>query len=82
MGHTMRTDRYRYAEWYPWEDGRTTPIRFGEEEPAGIELYDHATDPQENRNVAAAPENQELVPELGKRLAHGWEESFPPDSGH
>ncbi|MBL9186223.1 MAG: sulfatase [Opitutaceae bacterium] len=37
-GDSMRTDRWRFTRW---SDG-------------AIELYDHAADPEENRNVAAA----------------------------
>ena len=77
MGHAIRTDRYRYVEWYPWEDGRDTPIRLGAERPAAVELYDHATDPGENENVAAAPENEPVVTELSNRLARGWRGALP-----
>ena len=50
---TLRTDRYRITEY---EDG-------------AVELYDHAEDPNETRNVAG--ENREVVQELLGRLREG-----------
>jgi hypothetical protein len=37
-----------------------------------IELYDHQTDPQENVNIAHAPENAELVARLTEQWQQGW----------
>ena len=54
FGRTLRTDRYRIVEW---SDSR-------KKLPAKIELYDHQTDPGENTNIAANPENKELVKKL------------------
>lgn len=62
MGYSMKTDRYRYTEWIKMEDG-TIEAR---------ELYDHQTDADENKNVADAPENQELVNQLSKMLHEGY----------
>lgn len=50
--HTLRTDRYRITEL--------------EEGAPRVELYDHATDPHETRNVAA--ERPEIVQELLSKL--------------
>jgi len=66
MGHSMRTDRYRYTEWA--EPGK---------EPVGVELYDHQNDPGENVNIAGRPENRELVKELARKLHAGWREALP-----
>lgn len=66
MGHSMRTDRYRYTEWA--EEGK---------EPLARELYDHRTDPDENTNIANAPENKDLVASLSKMLASGWRAARP-----
>ena len=52
MGASIRTDRYRYTSW-------------GDE---GAELYDHATDPGENVNLAQDPRYADLKRELGKQL--------------
>jgi uncharacterized sulfatase len=38
LGHTIRTERYRYTEW---GDGKH-----------GVELYDYNTDPDEYTNLA------------------------------
>ncbi len=61
MGHSMRTDRYRYTEWA--EPGK---------EPVARELYDHRTDPDENANIADRPEHRELVANLSRELRAGW----------
>jgi arylsulfatase A-like enzyme len=66
MGHSMRTDRYRYTEW----------AKAGEE-PAARELYDHQTDLDENVNIANLPENKALVEQLSKMLAEGWKGARP-----
>lgn len=42
MGYSIRTDRYRYTEWRDFKTGRAR----------AHELYDHASDPGETRNVA------------------------------
>ena len=47
MGCSIRNSRYRYTEW---SDGK-----------AGRELYDHATDPGEFRNLALNPDEQALA---------------------
>ena len=39
MGYSVRTERWRYTEW-------------GQEGKDGRELYDHASDPREHRNLA------------------------------
>jgi arylsulfatase A-like enzyme len=57
QGIAMRTDRYRYVEWYD-KSGKL----------ADRELYDHKTDPQENQNVAGRPENATLIEGLAAQL--------------
>jgi uncharacterized sulfatase len=42
MGRSIRTERWRYTEWNGGD--------------AGVELYDHASDPQEFRNLAREPD--------------------------
>ncbi|MHC4404684.1 MAG: sulfatase-like hydrolase/transferase, partial [Planctomycetota bacterium] len=58
MGYAMRTDRYRYVEW----------INRQSVETVATELYDHEHDPQENTNLAAAPEHRRLVGQLSDQL--------------
>ncbi len=72
MGYAIRTDRYRYVEWYRW---------IKEEKRAGSllvnELFDHQIDPQENINIAADPEHKDLVKALSQQLKKGWRYSKP-----
>lgn len=49
-GRSVRTERFRYTEW---DEGR-----------AGVELYDHATDPREIRNLARDPAFAETIASL------------------
>jgi hypothetical protein len=37
-----------------------------------VELYDHQTDPQENVNIAAAPQHADLVATLTAQWTKGW----------
>jgi iduronate 2-sulfatase len=67
MGRAIQTDRYRYIEWKDRIDGRLV----------AIELYDHATDPGEDTNIARDAANKELVHELEARLAAGWKAARP-----
>jgi iduronate 2-sulfatase len=53
-GYSIRTDRWRYTEW---DGGRR-----------GAELYDVEADPDELRNLAAQPAQQETVTDLQRRL--------------
>lgn len=62
MGYALRTDRYRYVEWRNWETKLVV----------ARELYDHQTDPHENRNVAAHPEQRQAILDLSERLSAGW----------
>jgi arylsulfatase A-like enzyme len=67
MGRSMRTSRYRYTQWRRGGDGRVM----------GRELYDHKTDPGENTNIAADPENADLVRRLDTKLQKGWKSALP-----
>jgi hypothetical protein len=64
-GESIRTDRYRYSEWY---------------DPAGKTiarmLYDEKKDPAENKNVADNPDYRDVVEQLSKALerGNGWHE--------
>ncbi len=67
MGHSMRTDRYRFTEW----------TAFGKDFRE-YELYDHALDPKENVNLARLPQHAALVKELAAQLRQGWQAALPP----
>ena len=58
MGYTIRTDEYRYVEWFDWETG----------DLAARELYDHRTDSQENENVVDRAEHAKIAAELSRIL--------------
>ena len=54
MGRSVRTERWRYTEW---DEGKQ-----------GVELYDHANDPREYRNLAGEPKFAATVAEMKQRL--------------
>lgn len=68
MGHSMRTERYRFTEWLV--PGKEKDFR-------AIELYDHQSDPQENVNLANRPEHAALVKQLNEQLRAGWRAARP-----
>lgn len=68
MGHAMRTDRYRYIEWFDRKTGEIT----------ARELYDHQHDAAENENIAIRPENADLLSKLNSQL---WQTIPRPNSG-
>ncbi|TZF85623.1 sulfatase (plasmid) [Pedobacter sp. BS3] len=68
MGHSMRTEDYRYTEW----------IRVANGAIVGRELYDHKVDPGENVNVAGDKNYKSTVEELSVLLNKRWEASVTP----
>lgn len=68
MGYAIRTERYRYVEWRTREANSVV----------ARELYDYQTDPHEDRNVADDPAHQEVVAQLARQLAAGWQANAPP----
>jgi len=69
MGYSIRTNRHRFTQWQSAQD----PNRV-----EGLELYDHVTDPAENRNLAALPENAVTVRRLTEQLRLGWKHARQP----
>lgn len=68
-GYAMRTDRYRLVAWIDTTRAAAAPLF--------MELYDHESDPNETRNIAA--QNPEVVQELLMRLNMGWQGNLPPE---
>ena len=71
MGYSIRTDRYRYTEWWVTESTDETDrhiIKAGITEPALIELYDYVADPNETTNLASQAAYSNLVVELSDLL--------------
>ena len=75
MGYTIRTDQYRYVEWYIWN--KSDQARG---ELIGRELFDHFKDPLENKNLANEPEFKETVELISQQLKKGWRYSKPKKS--
>ncbi|MFM9092116.1 MAG: iduronate sulfatase, partial [Verrucomicrobiota bacterium] len=59
MGRALRDDRHRYVEWRELATGAL----------AARELYDHAADPAETRNLAAEPALAPVVAAFAAELA-------------
>ena len=57
LGRSIRTERFRYTEW---DEGRR-----------GVEFYDHSTDPNEFRNLAADPGFAADVAGMSRLLRQG-----------
>lgn len=74
MGYTMRTERYRYTEWIPF-NGTTNTGDW--DHPRAIELYDHNSDMEENDNVVSST-SKDIVSKLASDLREGWRKHLPP----
>ena len=61
-GRALRTDRYRYVEWTRVADGSL----------AGVELYDHQSDPAESVNLAGAAEYADARASLRAQFGELW----------
>ncbi|MGC3967376.1 MAG: sulfatase [Pirellulales bacterium] len=65
FGYTLRTPQWRYTEWDEGKQGR--------------ELYDHASDPKELKNLADDPAHAATVAELASQLKTAVATTLPPD---
>jgi iduronate 2-sulfatase len=72
MGYAIRTDRYRYVEWYAWDKTLNT-----REDLIARELFDHETDPGENVNLAEVAGYEDTVAFLSLQLKSGWKKALP-----
>ena len=66
MGYAIRTDRYRYVEWYWWNKDKKARGDF-----ITRELFDYNSDLQENFNRASDPEYKKTVELLSEQLGKG-----------
>jgi len=72
MGYSIRTDRFRYVEWYSWN--KEEKIKG---ELLDRELFDHLIDPQENKNRVNDLEYKNTVELISKQLELGWRNALP-----
>ena len=63
LGRSLRTDRYRYAEYF-----KTTDFPDETTNSQAVELYDLENDPLEQRNLATSPEHAALVRKFRPQL--------------
>ncbi len=74
MGYAIRTDQYRFVEWYAWDKELKKP---------GIllasELFDHETDPDENMNLANDSSYEQIKDALSLQLKQGWRYALPEE---
>ncbi len=79
MGYTMRTERYRYTEWYLTDEVHRSVKT--NETPELVELYDHEIDSEESANLAYKSGYEEIVTALASQLdgGRGWSASFEVD---
>ena len=72
MGYSMRTERYRYTEWYLTDSVERDQKK--SQTPTFVELYDHQIDPNETINRATENEYATIVSTLSAQLdgGQGW----------
>ena len=66
-GMSLRTDRYRYTEWFERPEGKIL----------ARELYDYELDPTESKNLAEEEAYAEIVAKLAIELDEGWKVKLP-----
>ena len=73
MGYALRTDTYRFVEWYSFDRTKAKP---NFDDVWGTELYDHTNATtffdDENTNIASEKNMTDTVKELRKILQAGW----------
>ena len=75
MGYTMRTPRYRYTEWVQFSGAPRYEIKWNKK--AGVELYDHDNDPEENVNLSQDKAYKLIAQKLSQQLHSGWRNALP-----
>lgn len=74
MGYTIKTRRYRYTLWLPFNHNTEKAdwnITIAEE------LYNQEMDMEENSNVCSKEEYFQIKAELKRQLKYGWREALP-----
>ena len=61
MGYAIRTQEFRYVEWYAWKEGVRGAL-------LAKELYNEMLDPNENNNIATDAKYKKIVNKLSKML--------------
>ena len=72
MGYAIRTDQFRYVEWFEWNKKEGIKGKY-----LNNELFDHYVDPQENNNIANKIEYKNIIQSLSQQLNMGWRYSKP-----
>jgi arylsulfatase A-like enzyme len=67
MGYSIRTDRFRYTEWF--SGGFLTNKEYGPNLVIAAELYDYQNDPLETKNLIDDPNYQQDILGLKKMFA-------------
>ena len=82
MGYTIRTDTYRFVEWYGFNRETAEP---NWNDVWGTELYDHSKPTPffngDNENLANAKDMEETVNEMRKIVRAGWRQALPSGPG-
>ncbi len=77
MGYSMRTERYRYAEWMAYDGPRFKPL-WGDVLMSSVELYDQEAETKENYNLAFHANYSGIRKRLSSQLRQGWRKALPP----
>lgn len=75
MGYTLRTERYRYTAWVPFNNHNNTS---NWKSIISQELYDHNNDPDEMINQQSNNYYFKIKTRLFKLLKLGWRKALPP----
>ncbi|XP_074096078.1 iduronate 2-sulfatase [Cotesia typhae] len=74
MGYTLRTERYRYTAWVPFNNHNNT---VNWKNIINEELYDHKNDPDEMINQQSNNYYFKIKTRLFKLLKSGWRKALP-----
>lgn len=68
-GDSIKTDTHLYTEWRNRNGAITARM-----------LFDHRSDPAEDRNLSLRPDNRAVMESLSRELGAGWRAAVPPAS--